>query len=93
MTAPVRKILLCVDVTEAVMDEAVEKKCDLIISHHPLLFNPCKCVGDDAVSRIVKKAVKNDINIYAAHTNFDISSKGMNQAFADEFMSTVRLSR
>lgn len=87
MTAPVRKILLCVDVTEAVMDEAVEKKCDLIISHHPLLFNPCKCIGDDAAGRIVKKAVKNDVNIYAAHTNFDISPKGMNQAFADEFMA------
>lgn len=85
LTANIKKILLCVDVTSDVIDEAVEKKCDLIISHHPLLFKPCKCIGDDATGQILKKAIRNDVNIYAAHTNFDISPKGMNQAFADDF--------
>ncbi len=89
--AVIHKILICLDVTENVIDEAVQKKCDLIISHHPLLFNPVKSIQNDSISRILKKAIKNDINIYSSHTCFDMSEKGMNKAFADHFMlSNVR---
>ena len=50
--AVIHKILICLDVTENVIDEAVQKKCDLIISHHPLLFNPVKSIQNDSISRI-----------------------------------------
>lgn len=64
--------LLCVDVTEEVVDEAIHKGCNLIIAHHPLLFRPLKRItGSNYIERIVIKALRNDIAIYAAHTNLD----------------------
>lgn len=64
--------LLCVDVTEEVVDEAIQKGCNLIIAHHPLLFRPLKRItGSNYIERIVIKALRNDIAIYAAHTNLD----------------------
>lgn len=64
--------LLCVDVTEAVVDEAIERGCNLIIAHHPLLFRPLKRItGSNYIERVVMKALRHDIAIYAAHTNLD----------------------
>ncbi len=64
--------LLCVDVTEAVVDEAIEKNINLIISHHPLLFKGLKRItGSTYIERIVMKAIRHNIAIYAAHTNLD----------------------
>ena len=64
--------LLCVDVTEAVVDEAIERGVNLIIAHHPLLFRPLKRItGRTYIERVVMKALRNDIAIYAAHTNLD----------------------
>ena len=64
--------LLCVDVTEAVVDEAIELGVNLIIAHHPILFRPLKrIVGSNYIERIVMKALRHDIAIYAAHTNLD----------------------
>ena len=69
---PATGALLCVDVTEAVVDEAVELGVNLIIAHHPLLFRPLKrIVGSNYIERIVMKALRHDIAIYAAHTNLD----------------------
>ena len=66
--------LVCIDITEAVIDEAIQKKCNLIISHHPLIFSGLKrLVGKNEIQRCVQKAIKNDIAIYAAHTNLDMS--------------------
>mgnify|MGYP004450001951 FL=1 len=56
--------LLCLDVTEKVVDEAIHFGCNLIISHHPLLFKPLKSItGCDYVERTLIKAIKNDITI------------------------------
>ena len=69
---PATGALLCVDVTEAVVDEAIELGVNLIIAHHPLLFRPLKrIVGSNYIERIVMKALRHDIAIYAAHTNLD----------------------
>ena len=69
---PATGALLCVDVTEAVVDEAIELGVNLIIAHHPLLFRPLKrIVGSSYIERVVMKALRHDIAIYAAHTNLD----------------------
>lgn len=70
--------LLCLDVTEDILDEAIERSCNLIISHHPLIFKGLKSVtGKDATQRIVIKALSNNIAIYAAHTNLDAAFDGV----------------
>ena len=64
--------LVCVDVTEAVVDEAIAKGVNLIIAHHPLLFRPLRrIVGSNYIERVVMKALRQEIVIYAAHTNLD----------------------
>ncbi|KAA6312646.1 hypothetical protein EZS27_036453, partial [termite gut metagenome] len=65
-------VLLCLDVTEAVVDEAIALRCNLIVSHHPLLFRGYKSItGKNYTERCIIKAIKNDIVIYSAHTNLD----------------------
>ena len=77
-------VLITLDVTEAVIDEAVEHNCNLIISHHPLIFRGLKNItGQDYIQRCVIKAIKNDIAIYAAHTNIDNVLQGVNGKIAD----------
>lgn len=69
--------LITLDVTEAVIDEAIETGCELIIAHHPILFKGIKRInGNSYVERCVIKAIKNDIAIYAAHTNLDSITGG-----------------
>ena len=64
--------LLCLDVTEAVIDEAERMGCNLIVAHHPLLFRGLKSItGQSYVERCVIKAIQKGIGIYAAHTNLD----------------------
>lgn len=76
--------LLCLDVTEAVVDEAIANGCNLIISHHPLLFSPLKRISNsNYIGRCVIKAIKHDITIYAAHTNLDNASCGVNKQIAN----------
>lgn len=71
--------LLCLDVTEAVVDEAIAKGCNLIISHHPLAFKPFKSLtGNTYIERCMIKACKHDIVIYSAHTNLDNAALGVN---------------
>jgi dinuclear metal center YbgI/SA1388 family protein len=77
--------LLCLDVTEAVVDEAVARGYNLIISHHPLLFKGLKSVtGRTYVERCLMKAIKNDIVVYSAHTNLDNASGGVNYKIAEK---------
>lgn len=77
--------LLCLDVTEDVMDEAIRQGCNLIISHHPLMFHPLKSIsGNDSNGRVIIKAVKKDIAIYAAHTNLDSAYGGVNFKLAEK---------
>lgn len=82
--ALVDKVLLTIDVTEKVIDEAIENSFHLIISHHPLIFRGMKNIlNDNTLGRIVTKAIKNDISIAAMHTNLDNSYLGVNRVLAE----------
>ena len=77
--------LLTLDVTETVIDEAIETGCELIIAHHPILFKGIKRInGNNYVERCVIKAIKNDIAIYAAHTNLDSVMGGVNAKICEK---------
>ena len=77
--------LLCLDVTEEVVAEAQERGCNLIVSHHPLLFHPLKrIVGEDYVQRTVVEAIRRGIAIYSAHTNLDNASGGVSWRMAEK---------
>ncbi len=81
-----KNILLCLEVDDNVIDEALKKKCNLIISHHPLLFSPIKKItpAHDFTSRIIQKLIKNDITLYSAHTNLDYTKDGVSFQLADK---------
>ncbi|MDR1371233.1 MAG: Nif3-like dinuclear metal center hexameric protein [Dysgonamonadaceae bacterium] len=85
--------LLCLDVTEEIVDEALELECNLIISHHPLLFKPLKSItGRSYIERCVLKACKHDLVIYAAHTNLDNASGGVNFKIAEKIgLQNIRI--
>jgi len=81
--APVHKVLTCLDVTEAVLDEAIELGCDMIVSHHPLLFHPLRQVSDATYQqRCTVKALSKGIAIYSAHTSMDNAPGGVNYRLA-----------
>jgi len=81
----VTSVLVCIDITEEVIEEAIQKKCNLIISHHPLIFNGLKrLTGQNEVQRCVAIAIKSDIAIYAAHTNLDNVLQGVNGKIAEK---------
>jgi dinuclear metal center YbgI/SA1388 family protein len=83
--AEVTGALLCLDVTEAVIDEAVALGYNLIVAHHPLLFHPLKSVtGANYTERCLIKAIRNGIAIYAAHTNVDNVAEGVNFKIAEK---------
>ncbi len=84
-TQEVSGALLCLDVTEAVVDEAVALKCNLIVSHHPLIFHALKRIsGENDVQRAVCKAIKNDITVVSMHTNMDNAPGGVNYKIAEK---------
>ena len=77
--------LITLDVTEAVVDEAITKGCDLIISHHPLIFSGLKKLnGKNEVERCVIKAIQHNVAIYAAHTNLDSVHGGVNSKICEK---------
>lgn len=75
----VRNILICLDLTREIVHEAITKKCNLIISHHPLLFRPIKKIqtSDDPASQLIELLLKNKITLYSAHTNLDFTKNGV----------------
>lgn len=80
----VSNVLLSLDLTIEVINEAIEESCNLIIVHHPVIFGSIKNIlTDNYQGMMIEKAIKNDIAIYVAHTNFDISNVGMNKILAD----------
>lgn len=80
---PVSAVLLCLDVTEEIMEEAKHRKCNMIVSHHPLLFSGLKQItGADPTQRIVAEALRNNIAIYASHTNLDSAFEGVSYELA-----------
>ena len=78
-------IITTLDTTEAVVQEAISKKCNLIVSHHPIIFGGLrKITGKNYVEQTIIAAIKNDIAIYAMHTNLDNVLHGVNAAIADK---------
>jgi dinuclear metal center YbgI/SA1388 family protein len=86
-------ILVTLDVTEAVVDEAIQKNCNLIVAHHPIVFRGLKKLnGRNYVERVVIKAIKNDIALYAAHTNLDNIAGGVSFKIAEKLgLQQVRI--
>lgn len=83
--AEVSGALLCLDVTGAIVDEAIAAGCNLIVSHHPLIFHKLSCVSDaDYVQRCVIKAIRHDIAIVSMHTNMDNARGGVNYKMAEK---------
>ncbi len=75
----VKGILICLDSTEEIIEEALKNNCNLVIAHHPIVFNGLKKLnGKNYVERTVIKAIQNNIAIYAAHTNLDNIQQGVN---------------
>ena len=78
-------VLCCLDVTEAVIDEALDRQCNLIVAHHPLIFTGIKRLsGGSGLERTLIKAVKKDLAIYAIHTNLDNVLNGVNGKIASQ---------
>ncbi|MCL1821505.1 MAG: Nif3-like dinuclear metal center hexameric protein, partial [Prolixibacteraceae bacterium] len=84
LAAKVSAAVITLDVTEEVVDEAIQKQAGLIITHHPVIFGGLKKLTEsNSVERIVAKAIRNNIAIYAAHTNIDNIQGGVNTKIAD----------
>ncbi len=82
---PLTGVLITLDCTEEVVEEAIRTRCNLIIAHHPVIFKPLKSLtGKNYVERTIIKAIKNEISIYAIHTNLDNIKSGVNKKIADK---------
>jgi dinuclear metal center YbgI/SA1388 family protein len=81
LDAPVTKILLSLDVTQGVLDEALENKASLIITHHPLLFSPLKQITKQK-NPLLYQIITHKINLVALHTNYDLAENGLNDYVA-----------
>ena len=82
---PCSGVLLCLDATEAIVKEAVKKGANLIVAHHPIIFRGIKKLnGKNYVENAVIAAIKNDVAIYAIHTNLDNVLNGVNDRIADK---------
>ena len=80
----INKALVCLDVTPEVIREAERESCDVIVTHHPLLFKGVKQLsGRNDVERIIVDAIKKDLSVVSVHTNLDNVQKGVNQALAN----------
>lgn len=78
------KVLVCLEINDAVIDEAIGKKADMIITHHPLLFHPLAKVDPaDPVGRYVLRAIRAGIDVYSSHLPFDAAARGNNMYLAE----------
>ncbi len=83
--AKITGVLVTLDTLEAVVDEAIEKNCNLIVSFHPIIFKGLKkLTGKNYVERVVLKAIKHDIAIYAIHTALDNALQGVNDMICNQ---------
>lgn len=80
----VKKILVALEANEKVIDEAIEKNVDLIVTHHPFIFRKMNKINTrDLKGRLIHKLIKNNISLYSMHTNFDIAFDGLNDYFME----------
>jgi dinuclear metal center YbgI/SA1388 family protein len=86
-------VLFCLDSTEAIIDEALAKGCNLVVAHHPIIFSGLKRItGKNYIERTVMMAIRNDIAIYAIHTNLDNVQHGVNMKIAEKLgLSNLRV--
>ncbi|MDD2634239.1 MAG: Nif3-like dinuclear metal center hexameric protein [Bacteroidales bacterium] len=78
-------VLLCIDIIEEVIDEAIKSGCNMIVSHHPLIFGKLKKItGSNYIEKCIIKAIKNDISIYCGHTSFDSVDKGVSYTICEK---------
>lgn len=81
---PCSGVLICMDTTEAIIEEAIARECNLVIAHHPVIFKGLKKItGKNYVEKVIINAIKNDVAIYAIHTNLDNVQSGVNGKMAD----------
>lgn len=81
----VKGITICLDSTEEVIDDAIRNGCNLIIAHHPIIFSGLKRLnGKNYIERTVMKAIRENVAIYAAHTNLDNVIDGVNRVIAEK---------
>lgn len=79
-----RGVLVCLDVSGAVLNEAQSLGCDMVVSHHPVLFSGVKCfTGVAREANLVERAIRKGITLYAAHTNLDFTRGGVSYAMAE----------
>jgi len=82
-------VLATLDCIETIIDEAIDKNCNLIVAHHPIVFSGLKSItGKNYIERTLIKAIKNDIAIYGIHTNLDNVKHGVNKMIADKLQLT-----
>ena len=82
--ADVKKVMTVIEANEDIIDEAIEKGADLIVTHHPFIFGKISRVNTgDLKGRLIRKLIKNDVAIYSMHTNFDIAFDGLNDYFME----------
>lgn len=78
------KVILCMDITDRVIDRAIETGSKLIISHHPMIFTGVKRIDEDSyLGKNIIKLIENKISVYSSHTSLDVSDRGVNVALAD----------
>ncbi len=82
-----KNILVTLNVTEDTVRQAISQNCDLIISHHPMIFKPLSCIKNKEII----SAIQNKIQVYSTHTNFDKSSIGTTQTLIDVFKKPMEL--
>ena len=80
----IKRVLVSLEANEKVIEEAIEKKVDLIVTHHPFIFRKINKINTkDLKGRLIHKLIKNDIALYSMHTNFDIAFDGLNDYFME----------
>jgi dinuclear metal center YbgI/SA1388 family protein len=85
----IKNIMLCLELDETVLKQAIQKKCNFIFTHHPLIFQSIKTLDfqNDFRAKLIEQLIKNDISVYSAHTNLDFTKDGV----SFELAKTLRL--
>ena len=93
MEDEIRGVLICLDSTEDVIQEAIDTNCNLVVAHHPIVFSGLKKItGKNYVERVIIKAIKNNIAIFACHTNLDNVQSGVNAKICEKLgLKNIRI--
>ena len=93
MEDEIRGVLICLDSTEDIIQEAIDTNCNLVVAHHPIVFSGLKKItGKNYVERVIIKAIKNNISIFACHTNLDNVQSGVNAKICEKLgLENIRI--